>query len=232
MRTKTLLLTAALTAAGLASSMAQVYSVNAVGYVNAPIPGANQLAILANPLKGTNNSVSTVIPTAPDGFTIYRFDAAVQNYRDAITYFDGIGWLSTDPDPQLPVGEGFWMQNPAAATTLTFVGEVAQGADSNGIQLQGGNRLSLVASAVPQSARLGTPAAPGTLAFPAADGDTVYQFDTTIQNYKDAYTYFDGIGWLHSTDTNPDGPLVNVATGFWLQRSAAAGVWNRNFSVN
>jgi hypothetical protein len=142
--------------------MAQVYSVNAVGYVNTPIPGNNQLAILANPLIGTNNSINTVIPTAPDGMIIYRFDPATQNYRDSIAYIDGVGWLSTDPDHQLPVREGFWVQNSAPATTLTFVGEVAQGAASNGVQLQGANNLSLVASKVPQSARLGETGAAGT----------------------------------------------------------------------
>jgi hypothetical protein len=212
--------------------MAQVYSVNAVGYVNTPIPGNNQLAILANPLIGTNNSINTVIPTAPDGMIIYRFDPATQNYRDSIAYIDGVGWLSTDPDPQLPVGEGFWVQNSAPATTLTFVGEVAQGAASNGVQLQGANNLSLVASKVPQSARLGETGAAGTLEFPAADGDTIYQFDVATQNYKDSYAFIGGVGWLHPTDPDPAGPLVNVGTGFWLQRSAAAGVWNRNFSVN
>jgi hypothetical protein len=232
MRTKTLLLTAALSAAGLASSMAQVYSVNAVGYVNATVPGGNRLALLANPLIGTNNSANTVIPIAPDTATIYRFDPATQNYRDAITYFDGIGWLSTDPDPQLPVGEGFWFLNPGAATSLTFVGEVAQGAASNGTQIQGGNRLSLLGSKVPQSARLGAPGGAGTLEFSSADNDTVYVWDETIQNYKNAYTYFDGIGWLHDTDPSLDGPLVNVANGFWVQRAGAAGAWNRNFSVN
>jgi len=232
MRTKTLLLTAALSAAGLASSMAQVYSVNAVGYVNTSIPGNNQLAILANPLVGTNQSIATIIPTAPDGSIVFRFDPATQNYRDPSTYFDGIGWLSTDPDPQLPVGEGFWLQNPGAAGTLTFVGEVAQGAASNGVQLQGNNNLSLVSSKVPQSARLGESGVAGTLEFPAADGDTIFQFDVATQNYKDPYSYFAGIGWLHPTDPDPAGPLVGVGTGFWLQRSGAAGVWNRNFSVN
>src|SRR6478672_7317898 len=38
MRTKTLLLTAALAAVGVSSSMAQVYSVNVVGYVNKSVP--------------------------------------------------------------------------------------------------------------------------------------------------------------------------------------------------
>ena len=47
MRTKTLLLTAALAAAGVVSSMAQVYSVNSVGYVNLTLP--NGFSMIANP---------------------------------------------------------------------------------------------------------------------------------------------------------------------------------------
>jgi len=235
MRTKTLLLTAALSAAGLASSMAQVYSVNAVGYVNTSIPGNNKLAILANPLVGTNDAIGTVIPTAPDGTTIFRFNPNTQNYRDSILYIDGLGWLAggDDPNPALPVGEGFWVQNPGAVATLTFVGEVAQGAASNGVQIQSQNHLSLIGSKVPQAARLGTPSTPGTLAFPAVDGDTVYQFDVATQNYKDSSLYIDGLGWLNNSDPSVDGPLIDVGTGFWVQSPRqTVGTWNRNFTVN
>src|SRR5437763_15367210 len=61
MRTKTLLLTAAVLAAGLGASVAQtVFSVNAVGYVNVTIkPGYN---LICNPLNGSNNVISTVMP--------------------------------------------------------------------------------------------------------------------------------------------------------------------------
>src|SRR5687767_13420891 len=96
MRTKTLLLTAALSAAGLASSMAQVYSVNAVGYVNQSVPGSgtpgvSRLAILAVPLNGTNNELNTTmpLPAGSDEVTIYRFDVGTQNYLDGIQWFDG-----------------------------------------------------------------------------------------------------------------------------------------------
>ena len=71
MRTKTLLLSAAVLAAGLAASTAQsVFSVNAVGYVNKTLaPGYN---LIANPLNGTNNLLSTIIPTAPDGSAVIK----------------------------------------------------------------------------------------------------------------------------------------------------------------
>jgi len=213
--------------------MAQVYSVNAVGYVNTPIPGNNNLAILANPLVGTNDAVGTVIPTAPDGTTIYRFDPASQGYRASILYIDGLGWLpgEDDPNPKLPVGEAFWVQNPGAATTLTFVGEVAQGAASNGNQVQGGNRLSLLGSKVPQTARLGNSSTAGTLAFPAVDGDTIYRFDVPTQNY-DSSLYIDGLGWLNNNDPDVNGPSIVVGTGFWVQSPGSARPWDRNFTVN
>jgi len=234
MRTKTLLLTAALSAAGLASSMAQVYSVNAVGYVNTSIPGNNKLAILANPLVGTNDALGTVIPDAPDGTQIYRFDPSTQNYRDSAVFIAGFGWLpgGNDPDPKLPVGEGFWIQNPLANATLTFVGEVAQGAASNGNQVQGGNKLSLIGSKVPQTARLGDSATTGTLQFPAQDGDVIYQFDVPTQNYKPTSpTYIAGFGWL-SDDPDPNGPIIDVGTGFWVQSPGTTRPWDRNFTVN
>src|SRR5687768_13365508 len=129
MRTKTLLLTAALSAAGLATSMAQVYSVNAVGYVNTTVP-ANGFRIISNPLNGTNNSVNTSMPLPNDGSfdgtTIYRFDSATQQYQDSLQWLSGLGWLSaSDPDPVINPGEGFFIQNvQAQALNLTFVGEV------------------------------------------------------------------------------------------------------------
>src|SRR5947207_10303632 len=53
MRTKTLLLTAALAAAGAASAMAQnVYSVNAVGYANVSVPSG--FSMIACPFEQTS----------------------------------------------------------------------------------------------------------------------------------------------------------------------------------
>jgi hypothetical protein len=216
--------------------MAQVYSVNAVGYVNTSVPGNFKLAILANPLNGTNNSLNTImpLPDGSDGVTIYRFDVPSQSYRDGIQFVTGFGWFSpTDDNPTIAPGEGFWVQNPLASTlNVTFVGEVAQGSLSN--PLPGAFNLKLASSQVPQSARLGTPSTPGSLEFPAADGDTVYQWDVAAQNYKDAYQYVGGFGWFSPSDDTafPDGPMINVATGFWIQKPGAATPWTRTFSVN
>jgi hypothetical protein len=240
MRTKTLLLTAAVTAAGLASSMAQVFSVNAVGYVKLTI-GAGNLALIANPLNGVNNNLNTILPLpdGSDGVTIYRFDTGTQNYSDAITFLTGAGWLTANPDPNALVvnpGEGFFIQNIlGTALDLTFVGDVPQGSLANPVP--GNGALSIRSSQVPQQAALGDAATAGTLGFPAVEGDTVYIFDVTIQNYKDAYAYLgtpgvDGL-WLNASDPNPTGPVLPVANSFFVQKAGAASQsWNRTFSVN
>src|ERR1035438_3600699 len=68
MRTKTLLIAAAALAVGVASSMAQTYSLNVVGYVNLPI-AANHFWFLGNQLQTgsdvnqTNNDAIAVIHT-------------------------------------------------------------------------------------------------------------------------------------------------------------------------
>ena len=238
MRTKTLLLTAALSAAGLATSMAQVYSVNAVGYVNQSVP-ANGLAILAVPLNGTNNSLNTTmpLPNGYDGTTMYRFDVPSQNYLDAIAWIEGFGWFSpTDSNPTVNPGEGIWVQNLAAtALNITFVGEVPAGTLNNPIP--GNNNLKLASSIVPKGLPIGDVAtAATTLGFPAVDGDTLYIFNPAIQNYKEAYGYIDGFGWFsaNADDPGPAGPVIAPGTGFWTQKATANGplAWTQTFSVN
>jgi hypothetical protein len=80
MRTKTLLLTAALSAAGVATSMAQgaVYSVNAVGYVNTPLVAGFNL--VSNPLNNTaanGNTIESLFAGVPDGTQVYKFENGV-----------------------------------------------------------------------------------------------------------------------------------------------------------
>jgi hypothetical protein len=234
MRTKTLLLTAALSAAGLATSMAQVYSVNAVGYVNVTVP-ANGYAILGNPLNGTNNALNTILylPNGYDGANIFRFDPPTQSYLDPIAWIEGLGWLSaSDPNPTINPGEGFFIQNVAGvALNITFVGEVPAGAALNN-PVVGNNRYSLRSSVVPKGLKLGDTGIPNTLEFPADDGDNVFVFDAPTQQYKDTYSYIEGLGWISASDADPDGPVIAPGTGFFSQKTAPDRVWTQSFSVN
>jgi hypothetical protein len=211
MRTKTLLLTAAIAVASIGASVAQtVYSVNAVGYVNLSLQGA--FTMIANPLNQTNNLLSTVLPAPPDGTQILKWDNATQNFQETSQFFDGLGWI---PDNSLSPGEGAFVSLPAPAT-LTFVGEVPQGVLSNNIPIN----FSIVSMQTPQSIDL------TTAGFPAVDGDQILFWDNATQNFKETIQYFDGLGWL--PDPNP---TPAVGESFFVSKTVASA-WVRTFSVN
>ena len=230
MRTKTLLLTAAVFATGLSASMAQVYSVNAVGYVNVPVlPGYN---LIANPLNGTNNSINTVIPKANDSSFCYIWNEGSQIFNQALTFFDfGVspdtGWYSGDnlATDVLKPGKAFFIVNPGSQATLTFVGEVPQGNLTNGIVAGNG----FYSHIVPQ--KIGLTAS----GFPGNDSMFLYFFNPTNQQYRQALTYFDfgaspDTGW-YDGDTQVD-PAPEVAQGFLINNPSSPRSWVRSFSVN
>jgi uncharacterized membrane protein YeaQ/YmgE (transglycosylase-associated protein family) len=211
MRTKTLLLAAVLSAAGVASSLAQVYSVNAVGYVNVTLTSG--LNLICNPLKVTaGNDLTHVLPLtdADIGTTVYTYDTSFHSstFLGSVT-----GWL---PNLTVAPGQGFFI-NIVAGKTVTFVGEVPQGADSN-ISVKNG--LALISSPVPQSLVL------DQMAFPAELGDTVYFFRGSPKAYVNATYLGSPTGWLPAANATPA-----VGEGFWSSK-ANAGTWTRNFSVN
>jgi len=216
MRTKTLLLSAAVLAAGLTASMAQsVYSVNAVGYVNKAL-GVNY-TLISNPLNGTNNLLSTILPVVPDGTFILKWNSAAQNFAAPSQYYEGLGWL---PDDTLNPGEGAFINMPGpGSTTVTFVGEVPQANLTNQIK---GN-YTLMSHIVPQSISLADP----SVNFPVLDGDFVLFWDEAAQRFEAPLQYYDGLGWL------PNEPVPAVAEGFFFNTApSAARPWNRSFSVN
>ncbi len=219
MRTKTLILTTVLGVASAATTMAQVYSVNAVGYVNKTLVPGFQL--VANPLDAGagNNTIAKLFAGVPAGTVVYKYTGTgfdVNDY-DPDTY-GAQGWAT--PDMTLVPGEGaFVLLPPGANFTVTFVGEVAQGNLSN--PLPAG--FSIRSSQVPQSAALDT-----VLKFPVSNGDFIYQYNTTTKSY-DTSDY--------DTDTyGPQGwpgaaPAPAVGEAFWVKKLAATN-WTRTFSVN
>ena len=227
MKAKALILAASFSVAAISCSFAQVYSVNAVGYVSQNVP-ANGLNIISVPLNGTNNQLNTVLPlpNGYDGTIIYRFDVPTQNYLDPIQWVQDFGWFSaSDPSPTVNPGEGIWVQNVASTRLdVTFIGEVPSVTLNNPIP--GGNQLKLMASIVPKSVKLSE--------IPAVDGDIIYLWDPVCQCYKDPVQYVAGFGWFSANpdDPGPDGYAIAPATGFWYQRQTAASTWTQIFSVN
>jgi hypothetical protein len=215
MRTKTLLTIAAFCAAGVATSMAQVFSVNAVGYVNKTIP-ANSFAMVANPLDAATNTINSLFAGVPEGFTVYV-------YRPGAGYdvgsFDALenGFVPASvANYELEPGAGVFVRNPTAnPVTITFVGEVLQGTLTTPL-VQG---LQIVSSKVPQS---DTPTA---LGLPGAVGDTVYIYNVATQQYT--VSSFDDL----ENAFLPAPRALEVGEAFFLNK-AQAGNWTREFNVN
>jgi hypothetical protein len=212
MRTKTLLLTAALVAAGAATSMAQnVYSVNAVGYINKSV--LHGYSIVANPFVVANETLGALVPAPNDGTTTFKPVGGTFEIRS----FDASipGW---DPDDQstLNLGGGTIFFNPGAPFTITFVGEVKQGTPvSNSIS----TGLQIKSSKVPQTGLL------SALGFNPVGLNTVYQYAADGSSFI-INTYDPTIpGW------DPAEPSLGYAEGMWID-SASGETWDRNFSVN
>lgn len=227
MRTKALLLAAAFAAVGVATSVAQVYSVNAVGYVNVSVnPGFN---MVANPLDAGagNNTVGKLLAgiqgTTPAQTKAFVFNAATGAFFTPATYVNAALGYQPAASANLVVepGTGFFLYNPAAAgspaLTLTFVGEVKQGDLSNPLP-QG---FSIKGSQVPQAGK------PDALGLPGTAGDKIYKFNKTTGAYFTPSTYVnDAVKWQPATQS------IDVGEGFFLYRKNSAGAWTRTFNVN
>jgi hypothetical protein len=216
MRTKTLLLTAALSAAGALSSMAQVYSVNIVGYINLTLPKG--FSMIANQLNATpDNKLSTVIPAPPENTTIYKFNG--NGYNTFNYSADNPGW-APDTGTLAPGDGAFIAIDPAFAptgTTLTLVGEV-QLVSSTSIP----NGFSVRSSVLPISDTL------DNLGFPARENDNLYLFSNATGHYVVYNFSADNPGWA------PPNPTPKVGESFFVAGDPAFGAprtWNRSFVV-
>ena len=223
MKTQSLLLTAAAVCLGATSAFGAVSS-NIVGYTKLSLNSG--LNLIANTLDNkSGNKIADVIPAVPDGTTVYQFNG---------TTFASTQFLANNPDnpaeggiwsadATLAPGNGFFIE-VASAASVTFVGEVLQGALSNPVP----NGLSIKASQVPQAGAL------DTLGLLAGDGDTVFI-------YKGAAGY-DGFQFLANDPANPaaggiwtttdtKAPSVTVGQAVFYS-SAGQTTWNRTFTVN
>lgn len=222
MRTK-LLLTAAVLAAGIASSMAQsnVYSLNIVGYVNKTIPSGYSL--IANPLKaGVTNGANEIMPLV-DGSIYLTWNGTSYNYA---SYDSGLGgWIDVNFNPSvppsLPPGKGFFFFNPLAQYTNTWVGEVVPAPGvTNTLSLPSG--YSLVGSVLPASAAQVT-AAP--IRLPQIDGMVLLGWTGTAYTYA---SYDSGLGGWIDVNFNPTTePGYTVGNGFFYFNPVGATPWQQ-----
>jgi hypothetical protein len=219
MRTKALLLAAALTAAGIASTLAQsnVYSLNVVGYVNVTVPSG--FSLIANPLQASDNTISNLFNSSnPQGSTVFTWNGSffAANKLDEF----GGGW--DIPSLDLSPGKGFFINNAGAAFTNTFVGEVLQGALTNTPSAG----YSVIASKVPQAGFV------QDLGLTPVLGDSIYLWNGSffVAIKLDEF----GGGWDTSSSFVVDpvkGPQINVGQSFFYQNPTGGATWVRNFTV-
>jgi hypothetical protein len=264
MRTKTILLSAAIGALSSAALMAQVYSVNTVGYMNVTIPGSNPngsggFAIIANQLNTGNNVITNLIPVDPnggmDGDTLFKYNPITQTYSHLIVDSGNLQnnpptppWDGGDPTTTtLNPGEAAFFYNAyTTSLTITFVGTVLQNPSGNtntapfltnslvGSAANGSGGFSLVSSIVPQGGDLSTNL--GLTVDPAGsmDGDTVYVYNASTQQYSHAIA--DSGNYQNNPPTAPWDPLspsVAVGQGFFFYNAYTNTFnWTRNFVVN
>jgi hypothetical protein len=206
--------------------MAQVYSVNAVGYINLTLrPGFN---MGANQLNRTpNNAVNTVITGGlqPDS-QILKYINNPPSYD--LEFWDGTKFVEADGTTPgnmvINPGEGFFLFNADTANaTVTLVGEVPQGATTVAIP----SNFSAISSVVPQS--LALTAANG---FPQTAEAQYISFNSTTQNY-DNIVFNNGGAWVLADGvTVAPTPTPAVGQGFFYFNPEGPTTWNRSFSVN
>jgi len=210
MRTKALL-ALALSGAGMVAALGQTTSQNIVGYINIDAPAG--LSMIANQLDNkAGNQIKDVLPTVPDGVTLYKWNGKSFDLNGAF----GNEW--DNPAMSLGPGEGAFILVPGtAALRITFVGEVKLGAQS--VPVPAG--LSILSSIVPQEFTAKDLVPTGALTFPVADGDTLYKW-----NGKS----FDLNGYFAGFDV--DNQAFKVGESFFFGNNGAAKTWTRTFNVN
>jgi len=210
MRTKTLLLTAAAMAAGLATSIAQsnVYSANVVGYVNASSTAA-QYTLLSLPLDTGSNNLTGLFPNLGNGSQVLIWNGA--SYQVASKTFGN--W---NTNLNLTPGEGFFVK-PNATTTNTFAGSVAVPVGGSVTNSFAAGVYALVGSPIPYSDNLtGT-----NLNLQLANGSQVLIWNSTSQSYQVASKTFGN--W--NTNLN-----IIPAEGFFVKSSSATN-WVQTFNL-
>jgi len=207
MRTKILLASAAALVMGLASSNAQVYSANVVGYYNTTLTAAGGYTLIGNQLVNpTTNDVATLLATMPNKTTVETWNGSS---FDSTSKGGGV-WSPTDP--AISVGQGFFVITPAASGPLTntFLGAVVVNAGASVTNTYALGTYNLIASPIPYTGQLSDTSNINLGTLPNK---------TTIQTWNG--TSFDstskGGGVWSPTD-----PTIGVGQGFFLVAPAAA----------
>ena len=215
---KVVLLAALVVLASTGSSPAQIFSVNAVGYVNVRVKlGFN---LIANPLVAEDNSIGSLFRNFQGGVvpgtTIYKL---VDGKFLTATWDDLDNQFvpeSTAAEVTLP-GDGVFVYLPGSEEkVLTFVGEVQQGEVCTHIP----RGYSIKSNPIPQILDF------DTMNFPGSPGDQVFRFNSQTGGFQ--MYQFDEV-----ENRWPDFmPNIPVGEAVMALRQGPAIDWCRTFFIN
>jgi hypothetical protein len=232
MRTKTLALSTLLGALGTASSLVaqtNVYSVNAVGYINVSLPPG--YSVFTCPLIcSPNNQLNTLFPppaSLPPNTPapLYNLDMTVFSgghfgIGDSISYSGGWnngGTITVNP------GQAVWANNPnhigGASMNVTIVGTVPQNGQYNmtNTLIPGYN---LVGSIVPVTGTFASSIINLTNSI-GADDEVLY-FNPPTQTFASGTSGSYSQGWFDTHGNNVAPSSTNVTEGFYYYNATAA----------
>jgi len=230
-----MLLSALLGTLGSVSLMAQstnVYSLNAVGYINVTLSAGYNL-ITCPLITSPDNTVGTLFNNSNhvwNGSSVDFFSPttgyAGNTDSASARATNANGWANGGTNVAAP-GVGFWFVSPVA-TNVTFVGTVPQGSITNTLV----TGYNLVASAVPTSGDLCTNSITKLTNYNVGDSVDVYipgtgYAGTVYQSSKRGTTGYNGNWGATGDPTTP-----NVYQAFFYVNSGPTVNWVENFSVN
>jgi hypothetical protein len=264
MRTKTLALSALLGALTTASVVAQtnVYSLNAVGYINVTLyPGYNLVTcpLICSP----DNTIGTLFNNSNGAFqgTGHPLPKAqVLQYNNGVSFgatdgtgnYGGNGWQNGGVITVNP-GQSVFFYNPEPLNTgsnmyATFVGTVPQNSTALSSQLPTGltnymvTGFNLIGSIVPASGDIITNSIMELTNVTPHRFDAIYVYDPTYNpstQLQGGYTSQPIASWTptqgwNGAGSNPDPYTVSVYEGFWYFNNAQnnTNTWVENFSIN
>jgi len=216
-------MSALLGALGSISVMAQstnVYSLNAVGYINVTVdPGFNIVScpLIASP----DNTLNTLLPAtngAYAGFQFWAWNPGTASYTEDVGLPKKWGSGGTET---LNPGQAAWLYNPNSTNvTVTFVGTVPSG--TNSVTLPA-DSFQLVSSILPTSGDIITNSLMNFTNGVA--GDQVWAWNPV----NSAYTEY-----VRLPTHWPSDPIqTNVGGGFWyFNAQSTNNYWTESFSVN
>ena len=216
----------------LATSQAQVYSQNVVGYANVPMTSGG-IYLLTTPFQiGVSNGANEVWPlispgnpSIPDSSELLLWNGSgyIGYYSDSTstTLWDDAITYANVPPPVLPVGSAFFLV-PSENVTSTFAGSVAVVINgTKSIPLTSGF-IYMLSSYIPYSgsvsagtstgggpnlslAGTGLPDSSEVLVWTGAAYQGYYSDSTSTTLWDDAITY-----------ANVPAPAISVGQGFFL----------------